>query len=237
VDSATAINTRHRNVDYTKDKNLEWSGTAWVRPDPNYRQVIQYQFDGYSNYVGGIFDVKLRGAKAGMNGSLTIQRARDVGNNYASLPVDQRIGVDGEYGPQADTPKARGVVSGWYNISRSMQVSGTFQARSGMAVNPVASGLDLIGAGVLGSRTPTLGRNSFRAPKFNSADARFTYMLPFQGGKVSVYAEVFNLYNRVNVQSVNNNYGPTPGQPLAVFLTPLTYYPPRQAQIGVHVSF
>jgi hypothetical protein len=106
-----------------------------------------------------------------------------------------------------------------------------------MAVNPVAPGVDLIGAGVLGSRTPGLGRNSFRGPAYHTADVRFSYMLPYQRGRLALYAEVFNLYNRVNVQSVNNGYGPTAGTPLATFLAPLTYYPPRQAQVGVHLSF
>jgi hypothetical protein len=106
-----------------------------------------------------------------------------------------------------------------------------------MAVSPVASGIDLIGAGVLGSRTPTLGRNSFRAPAFHSADMRFTWMLPFQTRKVSFYAEVFNFYNRVNITTVDSNYGATPGQPLANFMVPLTYYPPRQAQVGIHFGF
>jgi hypothetical protein len=64
------------------------------------------------NDVGGIFDVKRRGTKAGINVSLTVQRARDVGHNYNSLPVDRRIGIAGECGPQADSPTVRGVLSG-----------------------------------------------------------------------------------------------------------------------------
>jgi 2-methylcitrate dehydratase PrpD len=117
-----------------------------------------------------------------------------------------------------------------------VQVSGTFQARSGMAINAVASGLDLIGAGVLSSRTPTFGRNSFRGPALITADVRFTWMVPFQGKRVSVYWEVFNLTIRINIQTVDNNWGASRGSPPGDFVGPLMYYPPRQFQIGIHLA-
>jgi hypothetical protein len=239
VFTANAIYTRHWNVDHQWDTNLVWDATrsVWVRPNAAYRQILQYRFDGWSKYVGGIFEVKRRGTRAGVNGSITVASARDVGNNYNSTPNDQRLPLDSEYGPQADTPKLRGVVSGWYNIATNVQISGAFQARSGMAVNPVAGGIDLVGAGNLGSRTPTFERNAFRAPGFNQVDLRFTYKVPSTHGNIALYAEGFNLFNRVNVQSVNNNYGPTAGQPLSAWLLPTAYYPPRQMQFGVHLGF
>jgi hypothetical protein len=237
VVSASAIYTRRSSADYRIDANLVWDGTRWVRPNPAYRQVLQYQFDGWGNYIGGIFEVKRRGTRAGANGSLTLQRARDIGNNYSSAPNDQRIGIAGEYGPQADTPTVRGVVSGWYNILPSLQLSGVFQARSGMAVNPVAGGLDLVGAGNLGTRTPGFGRNSFRGPGFNQTDLRLTWNAPVPKGKLSVYLEGFNLFNQTNVMSVDNNYGPNPAQPLATWLTPTVYYAPRQVQLGARFTF
>jgi hypothetical protein len=237
VFSASAIYTQRADVDYRLDKNLQWDGTKWVRPNAAYRQVQQYQFDGWGNYAGGIFELKRRGTKAGANGSLTLQRARDVGNNYSSNPNDQREGIAGEYGPQADTPTARGVVSGWFNILPTLQVSGVFQARTGMAVNPIAGGIDLVGAGNLGSRTPGLGRNSFRGPTFNQTDLRLTWQAPVQKGKLSVYLEGFNLFNQVNVQSVDNNYGAINGQPLGTWMSPTVYYAPRQVQLGARFTF
>jgi len=105
----------------------------------------------------------------------------------------------------------RGVFSGWYNFSRSLQLSGVFQARSGMAVNPVAAGLDLNGDGQTGDRVPGFGRNSFHAPGFSQIDLRVTYRLPVQKARLDLYGEAFDIFNRDNVQSVNNDYGPTPG--------------------------
>jgi hypothetical protein len=106
-----------------------------------------------------------------------------------------------------------------------------------MAVNPVAGGLDLVGAGNLGSRTPGFGRNSFRGPTFNQTDLRLTWNAPTQKGKLSVYLEGFNLFNQTNVMSVDNNYGPTSGAPLASWLAPTVYYAPRQVQLGARFMF
>jgi hypothetical protein len=233
----SAIYTHGWNVDWQDDANLQWTGTAWIRPNAGYRQILQYQFNGWANYVGGIFELKNRGTRMGWDGSLTLNHARDVGNNYNSIPNDQRVGIAGEYGPGADTPTARGVLSGWFDIAPSVQVSAKFQARTGMWVNPVDAGVDLIGAGILGSRTPGFGRNSFSGPGFNQTDLRATWMMPIPKQRLSLYLEAYNVFNRINVQTVNNDYGATPGQPLSFWMQPTAYYPPRQIQIGAHWSF
>jgi hypothetical protein len=151
---------------------------------------------------------------------------------------DQRFGIDGDWGPQTDTPTVRGVVSGWYNVNSMIQLSSSFRARSGIAVNPIASGLDLNGDGNLNDRTPTFGRNSFRGPDNNQLDARFTWAIPLQNSRrVLVYVECFNLLNHNNVLTVNNNYGPLPGVPLSSWTQPATWAPPREIQLAVRVSF
>jgi len=235
--TASAIYTHQWNVDYELDTNLQWNGTAWVRPNPAYRQILQYEFNGWANYTGGIFEVRDRGKRMGWNASLTLNRARDIGNNYNSIPNDQRLGVAGEYGHNADTPTARGVVSGWYDITPTVQVSAKYQARTGMWVNPVDSGVDLIGAGILSSRTPGFARNSFEGPGFNQTDLRATWMLPIRQHKISLYLEAYNVFNVVNIQTVNNNYGATAGSPSSFWMQPTAYYPPRQVQVGAHWSF
>ncbi len=239
VVSASAIYNRGWHSDYRWDTNLVFNDATqqYGRVNPAYRQILQYQFDTHSQYVGGIFEVRRRGARAGANASLTLNHARNTGNNYSTIPNDQHCGVDCDYGPQADTPTVRGVFSGWFNFTRAFQLSGVFQARSGMAVNPVAVGLDLNGDGQTGDRTPGFGRNSLRGPSFNQTDLRLTYRLPIQNARIDVYGEAFNLFNRDNIQSVNNDYGPIPGQPKATFLTPTVYYPPFQAQVGLRLTF
>lgn len=239
VVSASAIYNRPWHSNYRWDTNLVWDDATqrYVRPDSSYRQILQYRFDTHSQYTGLVFEVKRRGTRSGANGSLTLNRARDTGNNYSTIPNDQHCGVDCDYGPQADTPTARGVLSGWFNFNPSLQVSGVFQARSGMAVNPVAAGVDINGDGQTGDRTPGFARNSFRGPGFTQTDLRVTYRLPVRGARIDLYGEAFNLFNRDNVQGVNADYGATNGQPKAAFLQPTGYYPPFQAQIGLRLAF
>jgi hypothetical protein len=237
VFSASAIYTHKWNVDYGWDTNILWNGQALVRPNTKYRVISQYQFDGWGNYVAGIFDLKRRGEWVGFNASVTVQRARDIGNNYGSTPSDQRQGIASEYGAQADTPTLRGVLSGWYNVTPAIQISANFQARSGSRLDPQAPGFDVYGTGVLGGRTPGFSRNAFTGPGFRQVDMRFTWVLPVPKNRVSFYVEGFNVSNSVNAKSVSNDYGPTFGQPKPIFLTPLSYYPPRQVQLGVHWKF
>jgi hypothetical protein len=239
VVKASLVTSRAWHVNYRWDTNLAWDDAkqAWYRPDSNYRQILQYRWDTRESYVGGIFEIARRGKRFSINGSLTLNRARNTGNSYGNMPNDQRLGVAADYGPQADTPVARGVVSGFFNITPTIQVSAVFQARTGMAVNPIASGVDLNGDGVTGDRTPGFGRNSFRGPSFNQTDLRLTWKLPVRFANVQLYAESFNVFNRANVTGVNGDYGSTNGQPKSVWLAPTGYYPPRQAQLGARIAF
>jgi hypothetical protein len=238
--SASAIYTRSSDREYQWDTNLVWddAGQRWVRPDAAYRQILQYRFNGKAEYVGGIFEVSSRGPRFGFNGNLTVARAYESSNNYSSQPNDQRFGIEGDWGPQTDTPTVRGVLSGWYNINAMMQVSGSFRARTGIAVNPVAAGLDLNGDGNLGDRTPTFGRNSFRGPTTNQLDGRFTWALPFQQARrLQFYVEAFNLLNNENILTVNNDFGPIAAAPKTTWQQPLSWSPPREVQLGVRLTF
>jgi hypothetical protein len=238
--SARVVYTKSFDREYQWDVNLLYDDTkqTWIRPDSTYRQILQYRFNGKAEYVGGIFEVTRRSARMGVNGNLTIARAYESTSNYSSQVNDQRFGIDGDWGPQTDTPTVRGVVSGWYNVNSMIQLSSSFRARSGIAVNPIASGLDLNGDGNLNDRTPTFGRNSFRGPDNNQLDARFTWAIPLQNSRrVLVYVECFNLLNHNNVLTVNNNYGPLPGVPLSSWTQPATWAPPREIQLAVRVSF
>ena len=119
-----------------------------------------------------------------------------------------------------------------------IQLSSSFRARSGIAVNSVASGLDLNGDGNLNDRTPTFSRNAFRGPANNQLDARFTWTVPLQNArKLVLYLEGFNLLNHENVLTVNTNYGPNPGAPLPSWMQSTAWAPPREIQMAVRFIF
>lgn len=234
--SASVVYSESKFKDRTLDTNLQWNGTAFIRPDPNYRTITQLTFDGPADYLGGVFDFNARMQRLGMTANLTISRARQV---PTGSPSDPRLGPENDFGPVPDNATVRGVLSGWYNVSAALQVSANYAARTGIAVNPVAGGLDLNGDGVFGDRTPTFGPFSYRAPGGGSLDVRGTYTLPFgsRRQRLNIYVESFNLLNTDRVRTVDNNFGPTPGSPLSSWLRPTAYFPPREIQLGARLSF
>jgi hypothetical protein len=238
--SGSFVYTRSWDKEYGWDTNLEFDDATqrWVRPDANYRSINQTRFGGEAEYYAGIFELTKRGRQFGYNANLTLGRAYDTGNNYGSGPEDQRLGIDSEWGPQVDTPKVRGVISGWYNLFTAMQVSAAFKARTGMAINSSASGLDLNGDGRTGDRTPTFGRNSFRGTGSKSLDLRFTWIVPLtEARKLHFYVEGFNVLNTENVRTFNGDYGPIPGSPRDRWMEPITYFSPREVQFGARLVF
>jgi hypothetical protein len=224
---------------YVFDNNLSSNPNApFSRLDPNYRGILQYEFAGKAEYLGGILEAHGRSGPLGFNANLTLARAYETTNNYSNLANDQRLGIDADWGPQTDTPRARAVVSGWWSFGPSMQISGSFRTRSGIAINPVASGIDLNGDGNLGDRTPSFGRNSFRGPSNSQLDARYSWTVPVKGStKVQVYVESFNLLNQENVLTVNSDFGSNPAAPKATWMQALSWAPPREVQLGARISF
>jgi hypothetical protein len=131
------------------------------------------------------------------------------------------------------------VLNGWYNINPYLQLSGAFRARTGLPINPTASGLDLNGDGRFGDRTAGLAPFSFEAPGSNSMDVRLAATLPLKSAerRLSVVFEVFNLFNTENVRTVDSNYGPDAAAPLPRWMEPTSFFEAREAQIGVRLVF
>jgi hypothetical protein len=236
--SGSVIYSRSWFKEYRVDTNLRWTGTGYERIDPQYRQIRQYRFDAPAEYVGGIVEITRRGRVVGFDANLTVARSRETAGVF-SYPNDQVAGIKADWGPQPDTPRIRGVVNGWYNVNQYLQVSSAFRARTGLAVNSSASGLDLNGDGRFGDRTPGLAPFSFEAPGSNSVDVRLAAMLPLKSAerRVSITFEVFNLFNRENVRTVDSNYGPNPASPLPRWMEPTSFFEAREAQIGVRRVF
>jgi hypothetical protein len=240
--TGSLIYSRAWNKEYTWDTNLEWDDSMqrWIRPDANYRSINQIRFGGPAEYVGGFIEVTKRGGTFGFDGNLTVARSYETpvdAGGISGTINDQRRGIKDDYGPAPDVPTVRGVVNGHYSFS-SFQASAIFRARTGIAVNPIAQGLDLNGDSKFGDRTPTLDPYSFRAPGMHSLDARLTWRVPMPGAmRLLVSVESFNLLNTANVRTVLNNYGPDPERPNSRWMEPAGYFPPREIQLGARLTF
>lgn len=234
------LHNRSRNKEIPFDRNLRYDeATArWVRPDPAFRQIQQYTFTGDAEFTGLVLEVKQRLANGlTYGGNLTLSRAYDMNNNFNVGPNDQRF-PDAEWGPSGDVPKVRGVVHASYDLGRFMSFSAIYRGRTGYNFDPRAGAtFDLNGDGAFNDRTPTFERNSFRGPTTHTVDSRITWNVPWRSRRLQVMIEGFNLFDRGNVREVFTTYGPNPAVPDPLFGTPLNYFPPREIQLGVRMTF
>jgi hypothetical protein len=244
--SVSVVASRSWNKEVLTDSNLAWTNAAnpdavccFTRPNPNFRQILQYQYWGKAEYVGLVLAAQQRfkhGLRFGTN--MTIARSLDQGENWNTEVTDPRH-PEQDWGPAGDIPTVTATANGAYDINKSMQVSAVYTIRSGLRLDPlVGPAVDVHGTGLFNSRTPGLARNSFTMPSYNQLDARFTYTLPITAReKIQLTVEGFNLFNRANIATENTLYGTIAGQPNAAFGTPLTYFPPRQFQLGARLNF
>ncbi len=189
--SGSVIYTKSWYKEFTYDTNLQWdpgsssdfTGQRWFRPDLTYRSINQIRFEAPAEYQGGFVEVSKRGGLVGFESNLTFARSRQTplaSSGINGTINDQLCGIMCDYGPAPDVPAVRGLLSAWYNVRRELQVSGIFRARTGLAVDPTAAGLDLNGDQKFGDRTPGLAPYSFRAPGIHSLDARVAWSVPVQ---------------------------------------------------------
>jgi Carboxypeptidase regulatory-like domain len=212
---------------------------CFTRANANFRQIQQYQYWGEAEYLALVLSAqqRLRGGLR-FQSHMTIARSLDQGENWNTLLTDPRH-PEQDWGPAGDIPTVTLTANGAYDINKSMQASAVFTIRSGLRLDPlVGPAVDVHGTGAFNNRTPGLARNSFMTPSYNTLDARFTYTIPIvPREKLQLTVEGFNLFNRASIRTANTLYGTVAGQPNAAFGTPLSYFPPRQFQLGARLNF
>ncbi|HMF97468.1 MAG TPA: carboxypeptidase regulatory-like domain-containing protein [Vicinamibacterales bacterium] len=245
--SVSFVGSHSWHKETLNDTNLVWPNAAqpdavccFARPNTSFRQILQYQYWGEAQYVGLVLSAQQR-FKHGLRFQLhtTIARSLDQGENWNTQVTDPRH-PEQDWGPAGDIPTVTFTGNGAYDINKSMQVSAVLTARTGLRLDPlVGPAVDVHATGLFNSRTPGLDRNSFMMPGLTTMDARFTYTLPLASARqrIQLTVEGFNLFNRGNVRTENTLYGTVAGSPNAAFGTPLTYFPPRQFQLGARISF
>ena len=242
--NASVVWTKSSHKEVLTDTNLAWGDPAnpnglccFVRPDPNFRQISQYRYDGDADYLGLVLSAQQRRGGVRYGANATVARSQDQGENWNTQIDDARF-RERDYGPNGDTPTFSMSANGSYNITNNIQVSAVVRARSGLAVNPkVGPTIDTNGDGNFNDRTPGLSRNSFRGPWVHSADARLTWTIPVASRRVQLVAEGFNLYNHANFRTLETLYGPDKNAQNPAFASALSYYAPREFQFGARFAF
>lgn len=233
-------------------------------------QNNQYSSDAYALYEGGIFEIRKR-----FSDHFTL-----FGNYTFSKAIDTSTDFNSDYGPQDPTDinldrsvsefdeRHKVVVAGVFDSPWKQKILSGFQFspiviyHSGHPFNLLAGGEVNGDNHTTNERTIGSARNTGLGPDYVDFDGRLTWLHKV-GDKASVQftAEGFNIANRTNFASVNNEVGPvfglTPGfttfnvhgiRPgtgiagggLATPSTPLAFtsaFPMRQIQLGFRFSF
>jgi hypothetical protein len=211
------------------------------RPNPSYGNNSQYTPAASSTYHGLHASFVQRPTRWGhYRVSYTLSKAMDnVGQFFFSSPVDP-FDISKDWGRSDDDQRHRLVVNGGVDAA-GFQVSGIVQAYSALPFNITSGVTTLQGTAgrpiVNGAFIP---RNAGIGPDFLTLNLRVARSFRF-GDRLRLEAllEGFNLTNRVNVVTLNGNFGAGayPGNPASTFGQTTAVNDPRTFQFGVRARF
>jgi hypothetical protein len=224
------------------------------RPNPAYANNNQYSPLAHSNYHGVHLSFVHRPASWGSyRVSYTLSKSMDdVGQSFFSSPIDP-YDISKDWGRSDDDQRHRLVMYGsvnsstgpatsaWEHLSHGFQLSSVARAYSALPLN-ITSGVTTI-AGTAGRPVVNgafIGRNTGTGPDFFSLSLRVSRAFSLgHGVKLEALAEGFNLTNRVNVVTVNSNFGSGayPTNPSPTFGQVTAVGDPRSFQLGARVRF
>jgi hypothetical protein len=233
-------------------------------------QNNQYSSEAYALYEGGILEVKKR-----FSDHFTL-----FGNYTYSKGFDTSTDFNSDYGPQDPTnlnldrglsefdERHKVVIAGVFDspwkqaILSGFQLAPIFTYHSGHPFNLLAGG-EVNGDGHITNERPIgASRDTGLGPNYVDLDARLTWQHKLgERATVQFTAEGFNIANRTNFASVNNEVSPLfgfqpgfttfnvqglrpgstlPGGGMVTSSTPLAFtsaFPRREIQLGLRFSF
>ena len=211
------------------------------RPNPAYGNNSQYSPLAESSYHGlHVSFVRRPTAWGSYRVSYALSKAMDnVGEFFFSSPIDP-FDLSKDRGRSDDDQRHRLVVNGAVN-SHEFQLSGMLQYYSALPFN-ITSGVTTVqgtaGRPIVGNAF--IERNAGAGPDFFSVSARLSRSFRL-GARVRLegLVEGFNLTNRVNVVTLNGNFGSGtyPTNPSSTFGQTTAVGDPRTFQLGLRVKF
>jgi Carboxypeptidase regulatory-like domain/TonB dependent receptor len=211
------------------------------RPNPTYANDSRYSSRASSDYNGLHVSFVQHPARWGRyRVSYAFSKAMDnVGEFFFSSPIDP-FDLSKDWGRSDDDQRHRLVVDGSVS-AYGFQVSGMLQAYSALPFN-ITSGVTTL-QGTPGRPMVDgafISRNAGIGPDFFTLNLRASRRFAL-GSRFAMegLVEAFNVTNRVNVVSVNGNFGSGtyPSRPAANFGAPTAVGEPRAFQLGVRVRW
>jgi hypothetical protein len=235
-------------------------GSLTGRVDPTKGTIFQFEsaFDSY--FHGVTFSFNRRFANHfGLFANYSISKAID---NFIDLRPDlsevgNSLNIRNERGLSLQDVRQRAVISGTFDLGftknsflKDFQFSTITTLTGGRPYNLMA-GVDLNLDGDIppGDRAGGVGRNVGITPGFINFDLRLTRVVSFnEKVKLTVTAECFNLFNRVNISEIDRVYSPNPDGSFNLpakdgsrFTAPKerfrNAFSPRQFQFGFRLNF
>jgi hypothetical protein len=206
------------------------------RPDPRFGNISQFDSIGDSWFNGLTLSLATRAAVWGSaRVSYTLSNSQDdAGNAFFNTPQDNFNILD-DKGPSDNDQRHRLVVSG-NHVLHGFQVGYLLSFATGAPFN-IQTGNDRNNDTNANDRPVGVGRNTGRQAATSSFDVRLSRtFVRGAAQRLEVMVEAFNLFNHVNILSVNNTFG-TGAIPLSTFGQPTAAGDPRQVQLGVRWSF
>jgi hypothetical protein len=211
------------------------------RPNSSYANNSHYSSVGDSNYHGLHVSVARRGDTWGhYRVSYTLSKAmNNVGEFFFSSPIDP-TDLSKDWGRADNDQRHRLVMNGSLQV-RGFQFGAMMQAYSAPPFN-ITSGVTTV-QGTAGRPIVNgafIDRNAGEGHAFFSLGARVSRSFRITSRwQFEVLAEGFNLTNRANVVTLNNNFGSGayPGSPSATFRQITAVGEPRSFQFGARVRF
>ena len=221
-----------------------------ARPITAFQRISLFESSAKSFYQGLTFELNRRLANRWQfNTSYTLSKAKDDKPDQTSVVpgggddakiAENQFDLSGEYGRSDLDVRHRFIFSPVYEtgtfkwsenkIARAILsdyvFTGIFTAQSGFAYSAVVTG-DANNDGITSNdRVPGTVRNQFSTPAFWQLDLRVGRTIRFgERYRLTLLAEGFNIFNRSNVQAVNNSVytfsgaGTVSGTPLPIRLS------------------
>jgi hypothetical protein len=274
LDKNTAISITYdfvRGIKLLSDRNINpivrpvpgdiLLSTTTGRIDPSRGDIREFESAHDSYYHAVTFAIERRFTnRFGFLAHYTYSKNIDNALDSVAAQLDEiqdPLHIGNERGLSIQDLRHRCVVSGVWELSysknpllRDYQLSAILNLESGRPYNLIAGvDLNMNGDNPPGDRPAGLGRNVGILPGFAGFDLRLTRSISISDRfKLHAIAEVFNLFNRVNISQIDRVYPPDaqgnfnlpPQQDGRFIATPDRFrgaFEPRQVQFGVKLAF